>query len=264
MAIKDLLIQIDAFTASEARLAYALGIAEAHGAHTIGVAHVPAGVASLRDDAQAALSAFARAGEQRGLTMETRLTECAPGDLAGLLALQARHTDMTVIGQPATDGSQQGRLQTAVYEELLFHSGRPVLVVPWAGRPKPVPQTAIVAWDASSTAARALADALPILRQAGKTVILVATDGQSTTLGADPGTDIAQHLARHDVDVELRRIPLDPDTKTADLLLSQVADLGADLMVMGGYHHSRMREYILGGVTRTIMKTMTVPILMSH
>ena len=263
MAIKDLLIQIDAFTAPEAQLAYALGIAEAHGAHTIGVAHAPSGVASLRNDAQFALGAFARAGEQRGLTVETRLTECAPGDFAGLLALQARHTDMTVIGQPATDGSQ-GRAQTAVYEELLFHSGRPVLVVPWAGRPKPVPQTAIVAWDASSTAARALADALPILRQAAKTIILVATDGQSTTLGADPGTDIAQHLARHDVDVELRCIPLDPETQTADLLLSQVADLGADLMVMGGYHHSRMREYILGGVTRTIMKTMTVPVLMSH
>lgn len=263
MAIKDLLIQIDAFTAPEAQLAYALGMAEAHGAHTIGVAHAPSGVDSLRNDAQRALSAFASAGAQRGLTIETRLTECPPADFPGQLALQARHTDMTVIGQPAADGSQ-GRAQTAIYEELLFHSGRPVLVVPWAGRPKPVPETAIVAWDASSTAARALADALPILKQANKAIVLVATDGRSTTLGADPGTDIAQHLARHDVTVEVRSIPLDPETETADLLLSQAADLGADLMVMGGYHHSRMREFILGGVTRTIMKTMTVPVLMSH
>lgn len=263
MAIKDVLIQIDAFRAPESQLAYALGLAEAHQAHAIGVAHTPTGVAAMRDDARKALEAFARAGEQRGLSVETRLIECGPSEFPELMALQARHSDLTAIGQPAADSSK-GKAQTAVYEEILFHSGRPVLVVPWAGQPKPVPGTAIVAWDASSTAARALGDAMPILRQAKNVVILVATDGDNEDLGDDPGTDIAQHLARHDVNVEVRCIPLDPETETADLLLSQAAVLGADLMVMGGYHHSRMREYILGGVTRTIMKTMTVPVLMSH
>ena len=263
MAIKDLIISFDSLTAPDAQLPYAVEVTEALGAHAIGVAHVPAGETAPRAEAQRAMDRFASAGDQRGISWETRLATCATGKFAEQLSVQARHADLTIIGQPSSEGAN-GKHQMALYEELLFHSGRPVLVVPWAGHPKPKPRTAIVAWDASSTAARALADAVPLLSLAEKVIVLVATDDQQSDLGTDPGTDIAHHLARHDLNVEVRRIPLDPDTPTADLLLSQSADLGADLMVMGGYHHSRMRELLLGGVTRTIIKTMTVPVLMSH
>lgn len=263
MAIKDLLIYVDALVDTKQRVDYALGLAEIEGAHVIGVSHAPKGDAMLRDGAVAALSGFARTGERRGVSVETRLIECALTNFPEEITLQARHTDMSVLGQPAADGPF-AKPQTAVFEELLFHSGRPVLVVPWAGTADPTPETAIVAWDASGTAARAAADALPLLKLAKKVIVLVAADGEPDDHGEDPGTDIALHLARHDVNVESRCIPLDPETQTADLLLSQAAELGAGLMVMGGYHHSRIREYILGGVTRTIMRTMTLPVLLSH
>ena len=263
MAIKDLLISLDSLTAPDAQLPYAVQVTEALGAHAIGVAHIPAGETEPREEVQRAMDRFASAGDRSGISRETRLAKCSAGKFAEQLSVQARHVDLTIIGQPSSEGAN-GKQHTALYEELLFHSGRPVLVVPWAGHPKPKPRTAIVAWDASSTAARALSDAMPILSLTEKVIVLVATDDRQSDLGTDPGTDIAHHLARHDLNVEVRRIPLDPETPTADLLLSQSADLGADLMVMGGYHHSRMREVLFGGVTRTVIKTMTVPVLMPH
>ncbi len=263
MAIKDLLIYVDARANAKTSVDYALGLVELEGAHVIGVSHAPTGDAMLSESAVEALSRFARTGEQRGVSVETRLIECAASKLADEITLQARHADMSVLGQPATDGPL-AKPQMAVFEKLLFHSGRPVLVVPWAGKADPAPQTAIVAWDASGTAARAVADALPLLKRAKKVIVLVAADRNADDHGEHPGTDIALHLARHGVTIETRSIPMDAETETADLLLSQAAELGAGLMVMGGYHHSRIRESILGGVTRTIMRTMTLPVLLSH
>ena len=263
MAIKDLLIHVDLSGAAEARTDYALALAEAQGALPIGIAHTPAGADSLRGHARLALSNFTRAGERLGLTVETRAIECSPADLPPEITCHAHHTDLAVIGQPGAEGANDS-LQTAIFEELLFQSGRPVLVVPWAGKSNPTPRTVMVAWDASGRAARALADALPILRDANKVVVLVATGDEPGDHGDEPGSDIALHLARHGINVEARCVPLGRDIHTADLLLSQAADLGAEMMIMGGYHHSRVREFILGGVTRKVMKTMTLPVLMSH
>ena len=263
MAIKELLIHVDLSKAAEARTGYALALAKAQGALPIGVARTPAAADSLREDARQALRNFTLAGERFGLTVETRMIECGAADLPREITFQALHTDLTVIGQPEAEGAMATQ-QTAIFEELLFQSGRPVLVVPWAGKSNPTPRTVMVAWDASGRAARALADALPILRDANKVVVLVATDDQPGDHGDEPGSDIALHLARHDINVEARCIPLGRDIHTADLLLSQAADLGAEMMIMGGYHHSRVREFILGGVTRKVMKTMTLPTLMSH
>lgn len=263
MTIKDLLVHVDLSKTNQARMDYAFGLAEAHKAHVIGVGYSPSGINTLRDEARQALDDFASAGERRGLSVETRMIECEIGDLPDELALHVRYADLALIGQPEETGGMAGP-QRALLEELLFHSGRPVLIVPWAGTSKPAPKTVMVAWDASGTAARALADALPILRHADKVVVLVAIDDKPNSHGDEPGADIALHLARHDIDVDVRRIPLGSDVSAADLLLSQAADLGADMMVMGGYHHSRIREAVLGGVTRTIVDTMTVPVLMSH
>lgn len=263
MAIRDLLIHIDQSGATDARANYALALAKAQGALPIGVVHAPAGAGRSSETARRALDHFALAGERLGLTVETRTIECRPGDLPREMTFHAHHTDLAVIGQPDADG-HNGTQQTAIFEELLFQSGRPVLVVPWAGKSNPNPRIVIVAWDASGRAARALADALPILSDADKVIVLVATDNQHAGNRDAPGFDIARHLARHDIKVEARCVPLGADIHTADLLLSQAADLGAELMIMGGYHHSRVREFILGGVTRKIMKTMTLPVLMSH
>lgn len=261
MAIKDLLSHVDPSGTTQARTEYALALAKAHGAHAIGVAHV--GADSMREDVRGALNDFTLAGQRLGLTVETRTIECGAADLPRELAFQAHHVDLAVIGQPGGAGVGSAR-QTAIFEELLFQSGRPVLVLPWAGKANPTPRTVMVAWDSSGRAARALADALPLLRGADKVVVVVATGDQPGDDGNDPGFDIALHLARHGINVEARCVPLGPDIHTADLLLSQAADLGAEMMIMGGYHHSRVREFILGGVTRKIMKTMTLPVLLSH
>lgn len=261
MTIKDLLVHVDLAHANGARMSYALGLAEAHKAHIIGVGHSQTGIDTQRDEVRRALENFAEAATRRGISVETRLVVCNAGDLPEEMALHARYADLVVVGQPGDDSAT---VQQALLEELIFQSGRPLLVVPWAGKVNPEPKTVMVAWDASGTAARALADALPILKQAKKVIVLVAIDEGRNSHGDEPGADIALHLARHDIEVEARRIPIGSDIKPADVLLSQVADIGADLMVMGGYHHSRVREYILGGVTRTILETMTVPVLMSH
>lgn len=258
MAIKDLLVTVDLSESGQARIDYALGLAEAHGAHLIGVAYAPHG-----QEAKTALDGFAEASERRGLSAETRLVTCKASDLPDEMALHARHVDMAVIGQP-DQGEDGAGPQHALLEELLFDTGRPLLIVPWAGRANPEPKTVMVGWDASGTAARALADALPILRRAKKVVVVVAIGDRLGDHGEEPGADITLHLARHDIVSEARRIPLGSDVGVADLLLSQAADLGAEMIVMGGYHHSRLRESVLGGVTRTILETMTVPVLMSH
>jgi nucleotide-binding universal stress UspA family protein len=264
MTIRDLLVHIDPTKSGQARMDYAFGLAEAHKAHVIGIGYSPLGIDRLCEETRKALDDCASAGRRRGLSMETRLIECSIGDLSDEMVLHARHVDLALIGQPEEKNDMAGP-QRALFEKLLFFSGRPVLIVPWAGKFDPKPKTVMVAWDASGTATRALADALPILRYAKKVIILVAIGGgQDSSHGDEPGADIALHLARHDIKAEARLIPHGSDISVADLLLSQASDLGAEMMVMGGYHHSRVREFILGGVTRTIVETMTVPVLLSH
>ncbi len=122
----------------------------------------------------------------------------------------------------------------------------------------------MVAWDASREAARAVSDALPILERASS-VAVVSVNPRSRDFGHGdvPGADIALHLARHGVKVDVQRIET-RDLDVGNALLSHVASESADLLVMGGYGHSRLREMVLGGATRTILGEMTVPVLMSH
>jgi nucleotide-binding universal stress UspA family protein len=120
----------------------------------------------------------------------------------------------------------------------------------------------IVAWDASRNAARAVADALPLLVKA-KAIDVVIVASERPKSDEIAGADIGQHLARYGLRVEVKRI-VATDTDVADTLLSHAADTAADFMVMGGYGHSRLREFVLGGVTRGILSSMTIPVLMSH
>ena len=149
-----------------------------------------------------------------------------------------------------------------IIEAALFESGRPVLVVPYIQKQGLKLDRVLVCWDASRNAARAIADAMPFLRRSKAIdVIVVATERpKSDEL---PGADIAHHLARHELEVDLKRI-VSGGTDVASTILSYAADSAADFIVMGGYGHSRLREFILGGATRGILSAMTVPTLMSH
>jgi nucleotide-binding universal stress UspA family protein len=202
---------------------------------------------------------FRSRAEVAGITSEWRERE---GDLLEIAVLHARYADMTIVGQ--ADPEAGGGSSRVLPEHLLLGVGRPILVVPYTGTFPTVGERVLVAWNASRAATRAVNDALPILKKAMKvTVLTINPQGGVSGEGDVPGADLALHLSRHGVKAEASWIKTD-DVKVAAMLLSCASDLQADLIVMGGYGHSRMREVVLGGSTREILHAMTVPTLMSH
>jgi nucleotide-binding universal stress UspA family protein len=149
-----------------------------------------------------------------------------------------------------------------IAETTLFESGRPLIIVPYIQKAPLKLDRVMVCWDGSRAAARAIADAMPLLERAGNIEVVTVANERGKRDEIE-GADIGQHLARHGLKVEVTRIARG-DVDVIDALLSHAADSGADFMVMGGYGHSRLREFVLGGVTRSMLRTMTVPTLMSH
>ena len=164
-----------------------------------------------------------------------------------------------MVGQPEREKSVPDEV---VDEGVLFDSGRPVIFVPFIQQAGLKLDRVMVCWDGSRAATRAIADALPFLRKAKQVEIVMVANGRSKS-DEIPGADLGQHLARHGLKVEVKRIT-SPDIDVASTILSYAADSSADMIVMGGYGHSRLREFILGGVTRGLLESMTVPALMSH
>jgi nucleotide-binding universal stress UspA family protein len=281
MALKDILLHLDGTAEAEIRLDVAIGLARAHGAHLVGLhaveVLVPPGMVGdgggaaiamlmqqLHQDAEAAARTKKAAFEERlrreAMTGEWRQ---ASFSVAETMALHARYADLTVLGQPNPD-SGHGAAATAVLESVLFDSGRPLLMVPYAGRPAPIGRRALVAWNASREAARAVADALPLLATCEEVTVLAVNPRSG--IGGDgetPAADMALHLARHGVNATAAHA-VASGIGEADVLLNAAADKGVDLLVMGGYGHSRLRQLILGGVTRGILSRMTVPVLLAH
>ena len=178
------------------------------------------------------------------------------GDQFGRIA---RHFDLSVVGQAEPESSA---IEEKFVEAALFDSGRPVIVVPYIQKAPLKLDRVMVCWDGSRAAARAIADAMPLLERAGlvEVVIIANERGKQDEI---EGADMGQHLARHGLKVEVKRIEYG-NLDVADALLSHAADSDVDFIVMGGYGHSRLREFVLGGVTRSILRTMTAPVLMSH
>ncbi|MGB6964126.1 MAG: universal stress protein, partial [Xanthobacteraceae bacterium] len=166
---------------------------------------------------------------------------------------------LAVVGQAEPETST---IDDIIAETTLFESGRPIVVVPYIQKAPLKLDKVMVCWDGSRQAARAIGDAMPLLAEAGKVeIVIIANEpGKQDEIA---GVDMGQHLARHGLKVDLERIPRG-DVDVADALLSHAADSGADFLVMGGYGHSRLREFVLGGVTRSIFRSMTLPTLMAH
>lgn len=174
----------------------------------------------------------------------------------------SRAAELLIVSQ-ANDGEAPPML-TDIPQRAALESGRPVLVVPTAWDARKFGDTIAVAWNNSREAARAVFDALPLMLTAKKVRLISAGDtGSGESAAALPGADIAATLARHGINVEATTIS-DGGRHAGIALLEQCATDGTDLLVMGAYGHSRMREFILGGVTRHVLKTMTLPVLMSH
>jgi nucleotide-binding universal stress UspA family protein len=208
---------------------------------------------------KAAVSAYEKATRGRNFPSEWRVTEAFSDDA---LAVNARYADLLVVGQADPDDPAGAR--NDLPEAMAFATGRPVLVVPQIGALSAVGKTVMLCWNASRESARAAADALPFLQGAEKVIVLIVDPEVSADRhGQEPGADVAVWLARHSVKVTVQR-DVAADAEIGEVILSRAADHGVDLIVMGVYGHSRLREWMLGGASRTLLSSMTVPVLMSH
>jgi nucleotide-binding universal stress UspA family protein len=274
--IKDLLVNLATGIENDATIDYAISLATTFDAHLAAAAFAedaippamlageipPPWIEEMRQEAQdaakAAVAKFEAAAKRAAISAQAGWLPASLDGPADLFGRMARRFDLSVVRQ-AEPGA--GGTASLLIESALFETGRPVLVVPYIQKGGVKLDQVMVCWDGSHSAARAAADALPFLKRAKIVqLVMVSQHGKSDET---PGADIAQHLARHDVRVEVKQI-VAPETKTADVLLSHVADSSADFLVLGGYGHSRLREFVLGGVTRSILATMTAPTLMSH
>jgi nucleotide-binding universal stress UspA family protein len=167
--------------------------------------------------------------------------------------------DLSVVKQPEPDRDD---IAQDILEAALFDTGRPTLIVPYIQKDGFSAKRVLCCWDGSRTAARAMGDALPLLQKAGSVKVLTVATGKFNERDVT-GAELATHLARHKLQVELVRIPA-ADIDVASAVLSHAADTDTSLIVMGGYGHSKLREFALGGATRGILHSMTVPTLMSH
>ncbi|MEE8562117.1 MAG: universal stress protein [Alphaproteobacteria bacterium] len=278
MGLRDILVQVDDRKPCPVRVQAAIGLAVAHRAHLIGLyvitdPHIPSSIkAQISADVLAARAEAARERAARAETMFREQAEragvasewlCEDGDRIGILIEQARFCDVAVIGQHDPDARELSGPVDAP-DHVVLSAGRPVLVVPRVGTYPSVGKRVMVAWDGSLPAARAVNDALPILRRAEKVnVITVYRHDVSADAGRETGERICRHLARHGIAARSQRFRAN-GIGTGDLILSRAADDGVDLIVMGAYGHARWRELVLGGVTLHMLKHMTVPVLMSH
>ena len=281
MSYKDLLVVLDSDAASRGRIALAAALAERFASHLVGLYPLPIPQAprhlgyydpalldpffrELRAQAQEVSDkereAFEHAASLRGLSAEWRVVDEGPQSDP---ALHARYVDLTILGQLDPD-RRDADLVRPRPEHVTLASGRPILVVPYAGRFETVGRRVLIGWNATREATRAVNDAMPLLAAAEVVTVLTidAREGPDAH-GELPGADISLHLARHDVKAEVERT-VSAGIPAGEVLLSRAADLGADLLVIGAYGHSRVRELLLGGATRSILQSMTVPVLMSH
>jgi nucleotide-binding universal stress UspA family protein len=213
----------------------------------------------VMEDQAKALAAFDDASRGKPFATEWRSLD---GRADQVVVRCSRHADLVVVGQTRPD--EPTSIPADLPESVAIGSGRPVLVVPYVGVGKPVGRTVILCWNARRESARAAADAMPFLRSAAKVVVLVVeSEASYAGHGAEPGADVATWLVRHGVKATVQR-DVAPDPDVGEIILSRAADCDADLIVMGVYGHLRLREAILGGVSRTMLSSMTVPVLMSH
>ncbi|NJO32327.1 MAG: universal stress protein [Rhodospirillales bacterium] len=276
MSYKTILVHLNDSRRAEAVLEPAAQLATRYNSHLIGLhvyASVPASpiplastalgsiVAADRKNSEAIAETFKRMTTNKEFVAEWQLQKVPHVDLASLVMERGRAADLLVAGQTDPDWDLSPLLDFP--ERLALESGRPVLVIPYAGRFSRIGRRVVIAWKAGREATRAAFDALPLLQDAESVHILEIkerADAESTP-GSD--TSIAAALARHGVKPVVRT-SIASDISVGDEILSRVSDLDADLLVMGAYGHSRFRELVFGGATRHIARHMTLPTLFSH
>lgn len=289
MSYKTVLVHVDKSRNSDERIKIAAMIAMNEHAHLTGAAltgisrylyeaglindndpnlttHLQAQLEVLRERARDAIKEFEELSRKMQVpSFEGQLIDDEPG---GGISQKARCNDLVVIGQPDPE-ELSSAIPVDFPETVVLHSGRPVLIVPYAGRFDRIGKSALIAWDDSISATRAVTNAIPILKRVDHVeIVIFESEDEQTPDQMD--ADIASYLAHHGIKANVTRQSTKTDKKhrtkldIGNALLSMATDLNSDLIVMGAYGHSRLRELLLGGVTRTVMQSMTVPVLMSH
>ena len=273
MAIKDLTVYVDNDRQCANRLQYAVRVAQHFRAHLTGVyvkrqlglpsyadVHIPeevlaAGERSLTALADAARKTFHNGVD--GLSLQTEYHQLT-GIMPDVLSANLRYADLAILAQRhAENDDLNGHYKP---DSLLFQTGRPLVVVPHAGELVFPVRRAVVAWDAGAASARAIHDALPLLQDAEQ--VVAVTVGKRIDAALAHG-DLDKHLGRHGIEIEVRNVDA-PDSKADEIVLAIAADMRSNLLVMGGYGHTRLREIVLGGMTRRVLAEMTLPVLISH
>jgi len=278
MSYKTILVHLNDTRRAQAVLEPAVRLATRHNSHLIGL-HVQASVpappiplpygqevvravaAAQQKETDEIAATFGRMTANQPFVAEWRVEKGPHIDPAEAVMDHSRAADLVVAGQNDPDWDSTPLQDVA--ERLAIGSGRPVLVVPYVGRYPEIGRNVVIAWKASRESARAVFDALPILALAEQVQILEIQEGGARGTAPAVDTTIAAALARHGIKPTVRT-SIAGDIGIGDEILSRIADMGADLLVMGAYGHSRMRELVFGGVTRHIARHMTVPTLLSH
>jgi nucleotide-binding universal stress UspA family protein len=274
--LKDVVVNLSGRAPQDFAANYATSLAATFGAHAVGIAFlyepvipdgtlggVPIDLIELQREenskaADDAVSRFAAGAKKAGVSAQTRILDATFGGAATQFAQIARRFDLAIVGQAQRE---HGASEELMIEGALFESGRPVIVVPYIQKAGLTLERVLACWDGGRTAARAIGDAMPLLERAKAVdLVIVAEERKNDEIS---GAAMSEHLARRGVAVDVKRMSAG-DIAIEDVILSYAADSGADFMVMGGYGHSRLREFVLGGVTRGILASMTVPVLMSH
>ncbi|HUD86013.1 MAG TPA: universal stress protein [Xanthobacteraceae bacterium] len=275
--IKDIVVNLGLGERGSPAGDYAISVADAFDAHVVGISflydpivpvsatgYIPAEVIETqRSDneaaAKAAVDRFTAAASRAGVSAEQVTLSASLAGAGDTFGRIARRYDLAIVGQAEPGMSS---VEEIIAESTLFESGRPMIVVPYIQKAPLKLDNVMVCWDGSRPAARAIADAMPLLEKAGRVeVVIIANErGKQDEI---EGADLGQHLARHGLKVEVNRMA-GGKIDVADALLSHLADSSADFIVMGGYGHSRLREFVLGGVTHSILRSMTAPVLMAH
>lgn len=281
---RTIVVHIDGSETQDSRLRAAALLANDHGAHLIGMAAtgiswldyavltgsfgapVPSPESDfqgLRDAAEARLAVFRR--EAARLGVESFEAHASDDDAAYALLLESRYADLVVLSQDRAFSSEPSPLSRVDHlpEYVALHGARPVLVIPPGYDNAVIPGTAVIGWDGSMPAIRAIATAMPLLQRAANVQLAIINPDQRSGLhGEQPGADMALHLARHGVRVEVHVERT--NVTDSDVLMGLARDCGAGLMVTGAFGHSRFREWVLGGVTRALLERAPVPLLIAH
>lgn len=279
MTYKTLTVHLDTSARANARLSLALKLARTYGAHLDGLFavfepsprefYVMAGTANYYD-ARRALRTEQRAAIERLFHAELALAQIegawlvAESDPVAAVTQRGRTADLTIVGQTDLD-EPDAYVADHFPESIVLGAGGPVLVMPYTGHFESVGERVLIAWNGSREAARAVHDAMPFIARAARVTIAAASSTFASAASQASCTDLAAMLARHGANtVDIARFDRSPSESTGDALLGYAADGGFDLLVMGAYGHARLQETVLGGATRSVLHTMTLPVLMSH